>query len=338
MAGIRCANSWTSPGFNLPPSASDPKPVEVASWLQRDVAEQLLERAGYKLANLKKRALSDGFQPMPLGITLDAGLDNTIERGESYNIGGLLRGGAAPDEAFVYTAHWDHLGTRLSDDPNEDVIYNGAVDNATGIAALIELAHAFSAKAQAPRRSVVFLAVTAEESGKLGSLWYAENPVFPMSKTAGGLNMDALRPFGPMEDIMVVGHDASELEDILGSAAAGQGRTITPEPDPERGSYYRSDHFSFARKGVPMLYAKAGTRHREKGVEYVTALREDYNTHRYHQPGDEVSEDWDVRGIVENIELYFEVGQSVADSESWPQWRPGNEFRAIREASLSRGD
>lgn len=329
-------NSWTGPGFVLPPSPGATLPVKLASWIQLDVANQLAEAAGLEFESLKRQALEPAFKARPLGIMMSAGLQNTIVRGQSYNVGGVIRGSEAPDEAFVYTAHWDHIGTGHSDDPNEDVIYNGAIDNATGTAALIELAHAFKAMENAPRRSVVFLAVTAEESGKLGSLWYAENPVFPMNKTVGGVNMDAMPAYGPMKDIMVVGHDASELEDILVEAAALQDREVKPEPNPERGSYYRSDHFSFAKKGVPMLYAKAGTEHREKGTEYIREQSIAFIANRYHQPADEVQEDWDLRGIMEDIGLYFEVGRTVTTGNSWPKWRPGNEFRATREASLRK--
>ena len=327
-------NSWTSEGFYLPSGEEGPAPVALSSWVQRDIANQLLARAGHDLETLKQEALSGEFKPLPLGITMSGAVENTITRGESYNVGGLLRGSEAPDEAIVYTAHWDHIGTAVTVDPELDVIFNGAIDNASGTAALIELAHAYNALPNEPRRSVVFLAVTAEESGKLGSEWYAANPVFPMSKTVGGINMDAMPAYGPTNDIMVVGYGASELEDILAAAASEQNRTVTPEATPERGSYYRSDHFSFAKKGVPMLYAKAGTEHREKGAEYIKEMATAFNRDRYHQPGDEVLPSWDIRGIMEDIELYYQVGLDIADSEKWPEWYPGNEFRATREASL----
>lgn len=327
-------NSWTGPQFYLPQHNNGVQPIEIASWIQKDVAEALLAASGQSLAELQQRALSREFEPIPLGAVLSAGLRNTIDRGLSYNVGGVLHGSEVPDEAFIYTAHWDHIGTGTSDDPNEDLIYNGAVDNATGTAALIELAHAFSARPQPPRRSVAFLAVTAEESGLLGSAWYAQNPAFPMNRTVGGVNIDGMSVYGPTRDVVVVGYGSSELEDILREAAAEQGRIVEPEPHPERGYYYRSDHFNFAKKGVPMLYAESGTDHRELGPEYIDAKSEEYNDKYYHQPGDEVRESWDLRGAMEDISLYYEVGLEVADSDAWPQWFEGNEFRAIREASL----
>jgi Zn-dependent M28 family amino/carboxypeptidase len=253
---------------------------------------------------------------------------------QSFNVGALLPGSEAPDEVFIYVAHWDHLGTGESEDPEEDVIYNGAVDNATGTAALIELANAFAAQPEPPRRSIAFLAVTAEESGLLGSKAYAADPAIPMNKTVGGVNIDAMSVYGPTEDIVVVGYGSSELEDILGEAASEQDRRVEPEPKPERGYYYRSDHFNFAKKGVPMLYAESGLEHRELGRAFMEAKIQEYTDIRYHQPDDEVQDDWDLRGVMEDIELYYEIGREVADSEIWPQWYEGNEFRAIREDSL----
>jgi len=327
-------NSWTGPQFYLPQQSNGVQPIEIASWIHKDVAEALLAASGLSLGELQQRALSPEFEPIPLGTALSAGLRNTITRGRSYNVGGVLRGSEAPEEAFIYTAHWDHIGTGTSDDPNEDLIYNGAVDNASGTAALIELAHAFSARPQAPLRSVVFLAVTAEESGLLGSAWYAKNPAFAMNRTIGGVNIDGMSVYGPTRDVVIVGYGSSELEDILRKAAAEQGRVVEPEPHPERGYYYRSDHFNFAKQGVPMLYAESGTDHRELGPEYIEARSEEYNDMYYHQPGDEVRESWDLRGAMEDIRLYYEVGLEVADSDAWPEWFEGNEFRAIREASL----
>jgi Zn-dependent M28 family amino/carboxypeptidase len=285
------------------------------------------------LAILYELALSPEFEAIELGSTLFASIENTIVHRQSFNVGGLLPGSEAPGEAFIYTAHWDHIGTGKSDDPLEDVIYNGAVDNATGTAALIELARAFGALEHRPRRSVAFLAVTAEESGLLGSAWYAEHPAFPMPRTAGGINIDGMSVNGPTDDVVVVGYGASELEDHLRTAAEAQGRTIEPEPNPERGSFYRSDHFNFAKMGVPMLYARSGLEHREHGRGYLEAKRDEYTRVRYHQPDDEVLDDWDLRGAMEDLQLYFDVGLGVADSEDWPKWYEGSEFKAIRENS-----
>jgi Zn-dependent M28 family amino/carboxypeptidase len=221
-----------------------------------------------------------------------------------------------PAKLFIYTAHWDHIGTDASAEEGEDAIYNGAVDNASGIAALLELARSFAALPRAPQRSVAFLAVTAEESGLLGSAWYAEHPPIPMNRTVGGINLDALQVYGPTWDVVVVGYGSSELEDILRGKAAQQDRVVKPEEHPERGYYYRSDHFNFARKGVPMLYAESGSDHIELGPEYLEAKNQEYLETRYHTPLDEVGDDWDLRGVVQDIELYFGIGLEVADSDT----------------------
>jgi Zn-dependent M28 family amino/carboxypeptidase len=247
----------------------------------------------------------------------------------------MLPGSVRADELFIYTAHWDHIGTDRSVADGEDGIYNGAVDNATGVAALLELARSFAALPRAPERSVAFLAVTAEESGLLGSAYYASHPPVPMHQTVGGINMDSMHVYGPTHDVVVVGYGSSELEDVLREKAVVQGRVVEPEEHPERGGYYRSDHFNFAKQGVPMLYAEAGSDHQELGAAYIEAKSKEYLERRYHTALDEITPDWDLRGLAQDIELYFGIGLNVADSEAWPQWYEGNEFRAIREQSLS---
>lgn len=327
-------NSWTGAQFYLPASGDEVAQLPVESWIQKSVAGSLLESSGLNLASLQQSALSPEFEAVPLGASLNASLRNTIVRDRSYNVGALLPGREAPEEAFIYVAHWDHLGTGQAQSPGEDVIYNGAVDNATGTAALVELAHAFAGQPEPPRRSIALLAVTAEESGLLGSQWYATRPAIAMSQTVGGINIDAMAVNGPTEDVVVVGYGSSELEDLLAEAAAEQGRRVEPEPTPEAGYYYRSDNFNFAKKGVPMLYAESGLDHRELDRSYLEGKEKEYREIRYHQPDDEVQDDWDLRGTMEDIELYYEIGREVADSERWPQWYEGNEFRAIRETSL----
>jgi Zn-dependent M28 family amino/carboxypeptidase len=209
------------------------------------------------------------------------------------------------------------------------------VDNATGIAALLELARSFAALPRAPERSVAFLAVTAEESGLLGSAYYASHPPVAMHDTVGGINMDAMHVYGPTHDVVVVGYGSSEMEDVLREKAAAQGRVVEPEEHPERGGYFRSDHFNFAKRGVPMLYAESGSDHRELGPGYVEAKSKEYLEQRYHTALDEMAPDWDLRGLAQDIELYFAIGLDVADSDAWPQWYEGSEFRAVREQSLS---
>jgi Zn-dependent M28 family amino/carboxypeptidase len=327
-------NGGSGPRFYLDRENNNMDRLPLQSWITKALAQELLESAGLDLASLEQQALAANFGAVALGITMDAGVENKIVRKQSYNVGAKRSGGERPRELFIYTAHWDHIGTDPSLGPEEDSIYNGAVDNATGIAALMELARSFAALPRAPERSVAFLAVTAEESGLLGSARYAEAPPIPMRKTVGGLNMDSLLVHGPTRDVTVVGYGSSELEDILRQEAEAQGRVLRPEEHPERGIYYRSDHFNFARRGVPMLYAEAGSDHLELGPDYIREKNAEYLENRYHTPLDEVGEDWDLRGMVQDIELYFGVGLTVADSDLWPEWYEGNEFRSVRQHSM----
>ena len=328
-------NSWTGPQFHLHRENDNMDRVPIESWIQRDIAEELVDAADLDLATLEKKALSREFKAIELGSTMDASVQNTIIRNQSYNIGAILPGSKRPDEVFIYTAHWDHIGTDESVPEGEDGIYNGAVDNASGIAALLELAYSFAALPHSPERSVAFLAVTAEESGLLGSAHYANNPAIAVSKTVGGINMDSMHVYGPTNDVIVVGYGSSELEDTLREKANAQNRIVKPEEHPERGGYYRSDHFNFANKGVPMLYAESGSDHRELGPDYIKIKSSEYLKNRYHTALDEIEDDWDLRGLVQDIEMYFAIGLEIADGDTWPEWYEGNEFRSIREHSLS---
>jgi Zn-dependent M28 family amino/carboxypeptidase len=328
-------NSWSGPQFHLHRENDNMDRVPIESWVQRGIAEEVVAAAGLDLAALEQLALSPEFKAVPLGSTMDASVQNRVVRNRSYNIGAVLPGSVRPSELFIYTAHWDHLGTDPEVAPGGDGIYNGAVDNASGTVALLELARSFAALPRAPERSVAFLAVTAEESGLLGSAYYANHPPVPMSKTVAGINLDAMHVYGPTNDVVVVGFGSSELEDILREKAAAQDRAVEPEEHPERGGYYRSDHFNFARQGVPMLYAESGSDHRELGAEYIEAKSKECLELRYHTALDEITPDWDLRGAAQDIALYFAIGLDVADSDAWPQWYAGNEFRAIREESLS---
>jgi len=327
-------NSWTGPQFHLHRDNDNLDRVPIESWIQRSVAEEVVAAADLDLATLEQQALSPEFKAVSLQSTMDASVQNRILRNQSYNVGARLPGSVRPEELFIYTAHWDHIGTDPTVAEGADGIYNGAVDNATGIAALLELARSFAALPRSPERSVAFLALTAEESGLLGSAHYANNPAVPMQSTVGGLNMDSMHVYGPTNNVVVVGYGSSQLEDVLRSKAEAQGRVVEPEEHPERGGYYRSDHFNFARKGVPMLYAEAGSDHRELGPDYIKAKGKEYLEKRYHTALDEMTDDWDLRGLEQDIELYFGIGLEVADGNSWPQWYEGNEFRSIREHSL----
>ena len=328
-------DSWSGPQYHLAPDDGNQGRIAVEGWVQYEVGKEILAAAGQSLDDLAAQAAQGSTPPLPLGLQLDTHLDNSLTFAESYNVGAIRRGSVAPDELFIYMAHWDHLGTS-DHEPGEagDFIYNGAEDNASGTSGMLEIAEAWAARPEPAARSVGFLAVTAEESGLLGSKAYAEQPAFPMNKTAGGINMDRLNVRGKVQDVVVIGHGASEMEDVLAAVAADHGRTVTPEATPEKGYYYRSDHFNFAKKGVPILYARGGTVDREHGGEYITQRNAQYVAERYHSPADEIQDDWDVDAAVEDLRLFYRIGEKVADSDMWPQWYPGNEFRAIREKSL----
>jgi Zn-dependent M28 family amino/carboxypeptidase len=329
-------DSWNGPQFHLATENDNMDRLKIEGWLQHEVATEIFNFAGLDLKAMTQEAASGAVQPQPIGLRASVSIKNTIQRAESFNVGAVLPGSESADELFIYMAHWDHLGTTAHTEGQEgDFIFNGAEDNASGTAGLLEVAQAFAALAEAPRRSVGFLAVTAEESGLLGSKAYTVKPAFPMQKTVAGINMDRLNLRGKMSDVVVMGYGASEMEKILAETALPYGRTLTPEPTPEKGFYYRSDHFNFAKKGVPILYARGGTVDRVHGAEYVAQRNADFGKNRYHSPADEVSDDWDLDAAIEDLVLFFKIGKRVADSDTWPEWNEGNEFRAIREASLA---
>ncbi|MBT8072309.1 MAG: M20/M25/M40 family metallo-hydrolase, partial [Xanthomonadales bacterium] len=251
-------------------------------------------------------------------------------------VAAVVKGSEAPDEFFIYTAHWDHLGT----DPTMegDNIFNGALDNATGTAALLEIAKAFTSLPQAPRRSVMFLAVTAEEQGLLGSAYYAAHPLVPLADTVGGLNMDGMNNFGETRDITVVGMGMSQLEEYLARAAAKQEKVLVANREPEKGSFFRSDHFELSKEGVPMLYPGRGYDHKEKGVEYGMQVSKDYVAKNYHRVSDEYDLGWDVSGAMADMKVFFRTGLSVANSNDWPNWLEGTEFKAIRDEQLAAAE
>lgn len=302
-------------------------------WIQKPVAEAILKAAGKDLAALIAAAQVKGFKPVPLGLKASLAFDNTIEKANSHNVVGILPGKTRPDEYVLYSAHWDHLG-HCKPDATGDDICNGAVDNATGIGALVSLAK-MSGKAGAAARSQVFLAVTLEESGLLGSEYYAQNPVYPLAKTVGGVNMDGLGIGGPAKDITVTGGDKSELTTILRKVEGEMGLSESPEEHPERGHYYRSDHFSFAKRGVPMFDVGRGTDLVVGGKAAGQAAADDYVNVRYHQPSDQYQESWDISGMVQDVKLFYRLGRELADSNVWPNWHPNDEFRAIRDKSLA---
>jgi Zn-dependent M28 family amino/carboxypeptidase len=324
-------NGWSGPQFYLDREDGNADRTELEGWITEARARQLVELAGQDFEALKAAAVQRGFRPVPLGVTATGGVSNQIRHKRSPNLAGVIPGKDLPDEYVIYMGHWDHLG--VADDPDGDRIYNGAVDNATGIAGMLTIVRGFRDMLPGASRSVLFLAVTAEESGLLGSEYYAEHPLVPLEKTAAVINIDALVPLGRAEDLEVIGFGASELEDLLAQAAKAQKRSLTPDQRSEAGYFYRSDHFNFAKAGVPALYVKSGTMLRGRPEGAGKAMFEAYMADRYHKPGDEYSEAWDVSGSIEDLRLLFEVGARVSIAKTWPQWRAGNEFRPARDKS-----
>ena len=324
--------SWSGPQVDLQRDDNGASRVALEGWFSNETARDLFAAAGLDLDEQMQAALSDDFSAVPLtGITASATLKNAIARSEDANVIGVLPGATAPDEYVLYMGHWDHLGVN-PDAEGEDKIYNGAVDNATGIAGIIEIGERFASNETPPDRSIMLVAVTAEESGLLGSAYFAEYPPVPLKQIVSGINIDAMPPTPATRDMVVVGYGASELEDILQEAAAPFKRRLTPDPEAEKGYFYRSDHISLAKKGVPMLYADGGPDLVEGGVEAGEALGADYRANRYHQPADEYSEDWPMEAMVDTTKILYETGAAIAYSSAWPNWYEGNEFRALRDA------
>ena len=324
-------SSWTGTQFLAQSKDGGKSQTQANGWIQKSVAKDIFAAAGQNLEKQMAAAKQKGFKAVPLNLTASLSFDNDIARKASKNVIGVMKGTKRPDEYVLYTAHWDHLG-RCTAAADGDDICNGAVDNATGTAALVALAEGY-AKAGAPDRSVVFLAVTAEESGLLGSKYYAENPIFPLSQTVGGVNMDAFSMSGPAKNLTVIGKGKSQLDTYLEAAAKSEGRTPEMEPTPEKGFYYRSDHFSFAKLGVPMVYFEGGDDLVIGGKAAAKAAADDYEKNRYHAPGDEFDEKWDWSGVMSDLNLYYRVGRMLAMTNAWPNWNEGDEFRAVRDKS-----
>jgi len=334
------ANSWSGAQSDLVRANGGEDRATMEAWITRDKAEELFKAAGLDYETLKNAAKEPGFKPVPLtGLKAKGEITQTIEPLTSHNVIGVLPGQTTPDEYVLYSAHWDHLGKKArqktgapGEDFYQDQIFNGAVDNATGAAALLEIAEAMAA--QPVDRSVMFLSITLEESGLLGSEFFAQHPTVPLNKIVAGINMDGSLPVGRTHDMVVVGYGASELENMLTEYLATQDRVVKPDPRPEAGSFYRSDHISLAKRGVPMLYADGGEDKLDGGIAAGKAIAQAYNEQRYHKPMDEYSDDWDLSGNVEDVTALFEVGKAIAQSDKWPTWYPGNEFEAARKASL----
>jgi Zn-dependent M28 family amino/carboxypeptidase len=322
--------TFVTPDKNMQRSA-------IEGWITVDKAKALLSRAGHDFDRLKAQARTRAFTPVPLGLAASMTIRNTLRRIDSQNVVARLEGAdpAAKDEHVVFTAHWDHFG--VGEPVDGDRIYNGAKDNATGTAALLETARAFTRLPKPPRRSILFLAVTAEERGLLGSEYYARQPLYPLARTLANINMDALNVNGRTKDLTIIGLGASELDDYARAAAREQGRVLKPDAEPEKGFYYRSDHFNFAKQGVPALTVDEGTEFVGKPAAFSEQVRAKWTADVYHKPSDEVTPDWDLSGLAEDVQLLFAVGYRVAEADRYPAWAPGNEFRAIREAQLKAG-
>ena len=323
------SGSWTGAQYDLVRPDGGASRTLIEGWLHYDAASELFAASGLDLEQQKQAALTQGFTPVSMpGVSLSANLVQDVETVESRNVVGGVTGTDNPDEYVLYMAHWDHLGMNPANEG--DNIYNGAVDNATGTAAIIEIGEAFVQQG-APERSAIFVAVTAEESGLLGSAYYAADPIVPLSDTVAGINIDAILPIGKTKDMVVVGYGSSELEDRLEDVLKPRDMYIAPDPSPEAGYYYRSDHISLAKLGVPMLYADSGIDHMVNGTEYGRAFEEEYRKERYHKPSDEYDHSWDLSGIEQSTEILFELGYGIANSDDWPNWYEGTEFRALRD-------
>ncbi|MGK7389904.1 MAG: M28 family peptidase [Candidatus Cyclobacteriaceae bacterium M2_1C_046] len=322
---------WSGTNMYLEAEDQNMSRVKVEGWISIESANQIFQLAGMDTA-LMEKASQPGFKAVPMGITTSLTLENEISRSTSNNVLALWPGDERKDEYIIYTAHWDHMG--VGEPVNGDSIYNGAVDNATGTAALIEIAEAFTKLEDRQGRSILFLAVTAEEQGLLGSEYYATNPVYPLEQTVAVINMDALTGIGSVENLIVIGYGQSELDEIAEASAAKMDMHITPDQNPSAGYFYRSDHFSFAKVGVPALYADTGYKHREKGLEYGKRQAAKYNEEHYHGPSDEYSDDWDMTGMVEYVQLMFDIGLDLATSDEFPNYKERSEFKAARDAMM----
>ena len=309
----------------------------VQGWLTQEAATRVLAMAGQDYQKLKAQATSRDFKPVPLGLTASMTFKQAMREVSSQNVIARLDGSdpALRNEYVVYMAHWDHLGVGQPKDG--DTIYNGAVDNASGTAALLALARSMKSLSPAPKRSILFLAVTAEEQGLLGSQYYGMFPLHPLEKTLAAINLDANQPmWGRTRDVVVIGLGASDLDDYLREAASEQGRTLSPDAEPEKGFYYRSDHFNFAKVGVPALNTDDGIEYIGKPEGFGREKKDFYTANDYHSPSDHVKPDWDLSGYAENLKLLMAVGYRVANADRYPEWKPGNEFKAIRDKALGK--
>lgn len=324
---------WNSPILYLDERGADNYKPAFEGWVTLPTANKLFEMSGLDGRELLAKARKADFQAIPMSLKASSSMNVVSEYNVSKNVIAKVTGSSKPEEVIVYTAHWDHFGIGAPDETG-DSIYNGALDNASGTAALLALAKAFKTDPQ-PKRTVVFLAVTAEEQGLWGSAYYAQHPIYPKEKTVANINMDGINPYGKMKDVSLIGIGQSEMEDLLNVELEKVGRYSAPDPTPSAGYYFRSDHFNFAKIGVPALYFSNGIDHFEKGKEYGKEMEEEYVQKYYHNPSDEYDPTrWNLEGAVDDVQLLYEVGKNLANSDTWPKWKPNSEFRAIRESYM----
>lgn len=329
------SDSWGGENFTIQRPDNNEKRVPVQGWFTYDKAAELVKAAGLDLATLKQAALQHDFKPVTLpGAKASFRIQNTLRKIDSHNVVAKLDGAdpAHVNEFVIYTAHWDHLGRDTS--LKGDQIFNGAVDNASGSAGLIEIARAYSKLFPRPKRSILFLSVTAEEQGLLGAEYYAENPLYPLNRTLADINMDGLNMWGPTKDLVLIGLGNSTLDDVVTDVLKSHGRTVTGDAEPEKGYFYRSDHFEFAKQGVPALDPEEGIDYIGKPATYGKEKRDYYTEHDYHKPSDEVKPNWDLSGAIADLRVLLETGNAIAEGEYYPQWKPGTEFKAKRDAMM----
>ena len=328
-------NSWKASKLYLDDRGQDKYKLGFEGWITLPFAKQLFEKMGKNESELLQNARTPGFQGFSTGMTLSTSLAVQPTYNVTKNVIAKVTGKTAPEEVIIYTAHWDHIGIGKPDETG-DSIYNGALDNASGTAALLALAKAFKTDEQ-PDRTVVFLSVTAEEQGLWGSAYYAKHPIYPKEKTVANINMDGVNPYGKMKDVSVIGVGQSEMEDLLDEELKKLGRYAAPEPNPVVGYYFRSDHFNFAKIGIPALYIGTGIDHVEKGKEYGKQLQEEYVAQYYHKPADAYDpKRWNLDGAVDDVQLLYQVGRNLANSTKWPGWKEGSEFKAIRDSYFKK--
>ncbi len=327
-------NSWQGPQLDLQRDDLGADRVTLEGWIRDESLNDVLNFTGFDYDGLKQIALEKTFSAFPLrGLTLSSEIHNKVRYLQSHNIAAIKKGNVRPDEYILFMAHWDHLGMMELTEPGQDIIVNGAVDNATGVASVLEFAKRFSEVET--DRSIMFLAVTLEESGLLGSEYFAKYPPVDLSNIVAGFNYDAILPTGLTNDMVVVGYGASELEDLLEQELEKSGRYINPDPNPEKGYFYRSDHISLAKRGVPMLYADGGFDLVEGGKDAGFAIEEEYRLNAYHGVADEYEESWNLEGLNQSIDVIFNISKELANNSQWPNWYEGNEFKSTRDISRS---